>query len=206
MMQLLFRITAVAAAVLLTGAVVFAQQQPMGGMQPSTQPQNPNAGNTGMNNMNAMGEPPMQKMQDRAFVQDALEGGMGEVQLSQLAEQKGASADVRQYGQKMVQDRTQLDNAIKQVASQIEMRPPEGPSKKDKKLYAKLSTLSGTQFDQAYIKAMVKAHNDDLAAFQQEATNTQNPAIKQVAEEGAQMTRGQLEVIKQMAKDNGVKT
>ncbi|HTV04324.1 MAG TPA: DUF4142 domain-containing protein [Acidobacteriaceae bacterium] len=203
--QTLFRMTTIAAAVLLTGALALAQQQqPMGGTPPDTQHQNPNASNMGMNGMNGMGQPPMQKMEDREFVHDALQGGMAEVDLGKLAAQKGASPDVRQFGQKMVNDRTQLDNMMKQVAAGIQMDDPKGPSKKDKKLYAKLDALSGTQFDDAYIKAMIKAHSADLAAFQREATDSQNPAVKQGAEDGAQVISGHLKLIKQIARDHNV--
>lgn len=210
MKRVLFRMISLAAAALMSTALVFAQQQPMGGQQqtPSTQ-QNPN---TGMNTMQQMQQQqqqqqqqPMQAMMDRDFVHAALQGGMTEVKLGQLAAQKGASADVRQFGQKMVNDHTQLNNLMQQVAAKMDMRDPKGPSKKGKKLYAKLSALSGAQFDNAYIKAMLKAHKDDLEAFRHEATSSQNPMVRQAAEEGAQLISTHLRLIQQIARQDGVK-
>jgi putative membrane protein len=208
MKQTIFRMTTIAAAVVLTGALAFAQQQPMGDTPPGTpSQQTPNAGNAGMNGMQQMQqENSMQVMQDHEFVRAALQGGMAEVELGQLAEQKGASADVRQFGQKMVNDHTQLNNLMKQVAAKTQTREPKGISKKDKKLYARLSTLSGKQFDDAYIKVMLKDHKDDLDSFRREATDSQNPAIQQAASEGAQMISGHLQLIKSIARNDGVKS
>lgn len=207
MKRKLFRITTIAAAALLTGGIAFAQQQPMGG-PPAGQTQSPNGG---MNNAQQMGqmeqqEPSMQRMQDREFVRDALQGGMAEVKLGQLAAQKGSSADVRQLGQTMANDHTQLNNVMQQVATNMQVREPNKMSKKDEKLYAKLSGLSGAEFDHAYIKAMLKCHKDDLESFRREASNSQNPAVQQAASEGAQLTAKNLEVIKSIAKNDGVKS
>jgi putative membrane protein len=196
---------------LLSGTLALAQQQPMGGTpQPST-PANP-ANNNPNSNMNGADQMQRQQdnaegaMQDRAFVQDALKGGMAEVQLGQLAAQKGSSPDVKQFGQKMVDDHTKLGDEMKQVARQMGIREPRGLSKKDEELVAKLQSLSGAQFDDAYIKAMVKDHRKDSSDFQQEAQNTQNPALKQVTQQGGQVIDQHLQMIEQIAKTHGVKS
>jgi putative membrane protein len=152
------------------------------------------------NNPNPMNEPPSSQMQDRDFVHSALEGGMAEVQMGQLAAQKGSSDDVKQFGQQMIQDHTKIGDQMKLVAQQIGVSEPKGLSKKDKEEIAKLNSLSGTQFDDAYIAAMVKDHKKDLSDFRAEAENTQNPAVKQVAQQGAQMIDQHLQLAEQMAK------
>src|SRR5580704_9674118 len=45
---------------------------------------------------------------DKAFVRKALEGGMTEIQLGQLALQKSSNDDVKQFAQKMIDDHTKL--------------------------------------------------------------------------------------------------
>src|SRR3569832_2217582 len=93
---------------------------------------------------------------DKKFVRSALEGGNAEVKLGQLAAQKGSSEDVKQFGQRMVDDHTKLGDQMKQIAQQQGISVPEGIPSKDKALEAKLNSLSGEAFDSAYIKAMVK--------------------------------------------------
>jgi putative membrane protein len=194
--------------VLLIGTA-FAQTQPganpQQGQNPSTLP-NPSPGTP------PGGLPPTpdqlnnsQSFYDQNFVRDALEGAMAEVQLGQIAAQKGSSEDVKTFGQKMVDDHTKLQNQMLEVAHQMGVKPPAGPSKKDKKLAAKLEGLSGTQFDDAYIKAMVKDHKKDLDSFKTEADKAQVPAVKQVAQEGAPVIASHLQMIQKIAQDHNVK-
>ena len=127
------RLIVFSGAFLLTGATAFAQMNPGGGAPAS----NPN-GNPGVNsidNMQAQQAAASGAMQDKAFVRKALEGGMAEVQMGQIAAEKGSSDDVKQFGQKMVTDHTQLGDQMKQVAQQIGVTPPAGLSKKDKEEY-----------------------------------------------------------------------
>lgn len=45
---------------------------------------------------------------DKKFAKQAMEGGLAEVHLGQMAAQKGNSEDVKQFGQQMVDDRETL--------------------------------------------------------------------------------------------------
>ena len=130
---------------------------------------------------------------------------MFEVQAGQLAAQKSQSQDVQQFGQKMVQDHTQLGDALKPIAAQMGVKVPDKLSKKDAELLVKLQGMSGAQFDNAYIKAMVKDHKEDQSQFRQEADNTQNPQLKQAAQQGAQMITEHLHLAEQIAKAHNIK-
>ena len=141
--------------------------------------------------------------EDRVFVSDALKGGMVEVQLGQLALQKSNNADVKQFAQRMVDDHTKLGEQMKPIAQQIGVKVPDGPSKKDKALIAKLEALNGDDFDKAYVKDMVKDHKADLNDFKTEAQNGSNPIVKQAATQGSQIISEHLQMIQQIAeKDN----
>ena len=50
---------------------------------------------------------------DREFVEKAMMGGMTEVELGKLAQQKGTSDAVKQFGQRMVDDHSFLDRRRK---------------------------------------------------------------------------------------------
>ncbi len=196
--------TVLAGTVLLSGGLVFAQMSPGGGGAQQQQPMNQGAANA--NNPSAMDN--MQQggnaLQDKDFVHSALEGGMAEVQLGQLAAQKGSSDDVKQFGQRMVDDHTKLGDAMKPVAQQLGVNPPKDVSKKDKQLMAKLQGLSGEQFDNAYITAMVKDHKKDSEDFKAEASQTQNPQLKQIATQGDQVIDQHLQMIEQIAKSHNL--
>jgi putative membrane protein len=194
------------AAALLVGTTLLAQapggspgmpqQQPQ---QPSTQPttpsQQPEAGPSNS----------VQSMADQSFVSEAMQGSMAEVQLAQLAQQKSQSQDVKQFAQKMANDHTQMNQKwFDPVARQLNVSEPKSPSKKDKKLMAKLEGLNGDEFDKEYITAMLKDHQDDLKKFKQEADATQDPNLKQIATQGSTVISQHLQLAEQVAKNHNI--
>ena len=87
---------------------------------------------------------------------------------------------------------------------QLGVKEPSGLSKKDKQLVASLEQLSGPQFDQEYIKAMVKDHKQDLKEFESEAKMSQDPNVKKAAEEGTNVISQHLQLIEQIAQSHNV--
>ena len=143
-------------------------------------------------------------MSDKHFVSAALEGGMAEVQMGKLAEEKGGSADVKRFGHKMVEDHTKLGDQMKSVAEQIGLAPPASPSIFEQMEFKKLEKLSGDQFDQEYIKTMVKDHESDLKDFRKEANSGTSPAVKSAASEGADVVSKHLSMIRQIAQEHHI--
>jgi putative membrane protein len=198
------RLATFASVAVLGGTMALAQapgsmqQQPTTSQtQPGTNPMNQNP-DMNPNNANGQTTPA-----DRMFVENALKGGMAEVQLGQLALQKSNNDDVKQFAQRMIDDHTKLGDQMKPVAQQIGVKMPDGPSKKDKATMAKLQALSGDAFDKAYIKDMVKDHKTDLNDFKMEAQNGSNPAVKDAANQGSQLISQHLQMIEQIAQKNG---
>src|SRR5436305_6708764 len=113
----------------------------------------------------------MMKSADAKFVRMAAQGGLAEVQLGQMAAQKGTNADVKSFGQHMVDDHTKANDDLKAIAAKEGMTVPESLNPKDQALQSKLQNLSGAEFDRAYMKAMVKDHQEDVKEFQKEANS-----------------------------------
>ncbi len=120
---------------------------------------------------------------DKHFVMEAAQGGMAEVELGQLAQQKASNPEVKQFGERMVNDHTKANDQLKQVASSIRITLPTGLSAKDEALKEKLSNLSGEQFDKTYMEHMVTDHTQDVAAFRHESADGQDAAVKNFASE-----------------------
>src|ERR1700733_2745576 len=195
------KMVAAAGAILLSGTMGLAQmsQQPNGAAG-QTAGQNP-AMDSQMNGMNAPGQP---SVMDKMFVRKALQGGMAEVQLGQLTLQKSNNDQVKQFAQRMIDDHTKLGEQMKPVAQQLGISEPNGISKKDRAAMAKLQTLSGPAYDEAYIKDMVKDHKKDLSDFQTEASSGQDPTVKDAANQGSKVIAQHLQMIQQIAKDQNV--
>lgn len=137
--------------------------------------------------------------QDGKFLKAALERGLGEVQLGQLALEKGNSESVRQFGSQMVDDHTKMDAELQQIAQRLGMSVSARMTRKDRKALVKLSKLSGPAFDHAYISSMVQNHTDHLRLFQVEAASGQDALAKDQAVRGSKTINDQLQVAQQMA-------
>jgi putative membrane protein len=138
---------------------------------------------------------------DKSFMNKAAEGGLAEVQLGQLAEQKGAAQPVKDFGHRMVMDHGQANDKLKGIASTKGVTLPASLSPKDKALYDKLSAMSGEAFDKAYMQAMIKDHNMDVAEFRKETKAAKDPDVKSFATS----TLPTLEDHLRMAKEAGSK-
>jgi putative membrane protein len=141
---------------------------------------------------------------DKHFVESALKGGMAEIDLGKLAADKGASADVKAFGQKMVTDHGRLGEKMKTVAGEIGVKPPDMSTVSDMGEKAKLEILSGKTFDDAYISAMLRDHENDLEAFKQEVASGTSPAVKRAARQGEAVVEAHLAMIRKIAKAHDV--
>ena len=122
-------------------------------------------------------------MADRQFVKKAAEGGMAEVELGQLATEKAASPEVKQFGQRMVDDHTKANDQLNQVASEEGVTVPDKLDAKDAATKARLEKLSGKAFDRAYMHDMVMDRTKDVSDFRMESKSATNPAVKNFAKE-----------------------
>lgn len=118
---------------------------------------------------------------DKNFVMKAAQGGMAEVELGQLATQNAKSDEVKQFGQRMIDDHTKANEQLKQVAQQKGVTLPTDLSAKDKADKDRFSKLKGEQFDKAYMQHMVMDHKKDVAEFKKESTSAKDSDVKDFA-------------------------
>ena len=144
------------------------------------------------------------KSPDKMFLHKASEGGYAEVQLGQLAVQKGNSDDVKKFGQKMVDDHTALNEQMKPFAEAMGLKPPTKLDKKDQAEYDKLNGLSGADFDKEYIAYMVKDHHMDLREFRHEEATTTDAILKDAVSKGEAVIKEHTQMADKLAKDMGI--
>jgi putative membrane protein len=118
---------------------------------------------------------------DASFMTAAARGGMAEVQLGQLAQRNGSSAAVKRFGQRMVDDHGRSNQEMMGLAQRKEITPPSSVGAEHQRTYDDLAQLRGGAFDRAYAQAMVKDHQEDLRAYQDEAANGTDPDVKAFA-------------------------
>jgi|SRR5579863_4092084 len=136
---------------------------------------------------------------DSSFATKAAAGGMAEVKMGLLAQEKGTNDAVKAFGQRMVDDHSKAGDKLKDVAAKEGMTLPADISKDDQREYDRLSKLSGKDFDQAYAQAMVKDHVADIAEFKKEAMSGGDPRLKQFASETLPTLQDHLKQAREMA-------
>ncbi len=137
---------------------------------------------------------------DKMFIKKAAQGGLSEVELGQLAAQKGNSDGVKQFGQKMVDDHSKANDELKALAQQKGVTLPTETNAEGKAMKAKLDKLSGEQFNLAYMSHMVKDHINDVAQFKKEAASGKDPDVKAWAGKTVPTLEGHLQIAKETNK------
>lgn len=144
---------------------------------PAATAQNPNAARRQIENNIANRLTPS----DTAFAEKAAQGGLAEVKLGTLAEERAESPDVKGFGKRMVEDHTKANQELMKIAGQSGVTLPSTLTAKDEEEYDRLSKLSGAAFDHAYISHMISDHRADIAEFRHEANNGMDPELKAFA-------------------------
>ncbi|MEJ7862018.1 MAG: DUF4142 domain-containing protein [Pyrinomonadaceae bacterium] len=143
---------------------------------------------------------------DLAFMNDAAPGSMAEVELGKMAAGKSPNAEVKAFGQKMVEDHSKAGEELKQIAAQKKVTLPPDVMPVHKQLMEKLSKVSGADFDKEYVKAMVEAHEKDVAAFENASKTAADADVKSFATKTLPTLKMHLEMIKAMAGKMGMKS
>ena len=146
----------------------------------------------------------MELLGEQEFLREALETSAGKVLLGQLAQQRSQSDDVKQFSKQMTHDYGDLsEQVIERVAKLLEVADSKSLSRKDKQLAASLEELSGQQFDDQYIKLMIKSYKQDLKRFSSEATLAPDRGVKVTAEIGTSIATQHLKELEQIAEHHG---
>lgn len=112
---------------------------------------------------------------------DAAMGGLMEVELGQLAAQKGMSDAVKQFGQRMVDDHGKANTELMTLATSKGITLPTAIDDKHRQDVTKLSAMSGADFDRAYSKMMLKDHEKDVSEFEKQSMKGTDPDVKAFA-------------------------
>jgi putative membrane protein len=141
---------------------------------------------------------------DAAFYKHAAEGGLAEVELGNLAQQKSTNQSVKDFGAMMVKDHSAANEKLKSVAASKNVKLPGSPSVAQMATKTKLKVLSGNSFDKAYVKDMIKDHQEDIAEFQKEAASGEDADAKAFAEATLPTLQKHLKRIQSIATDMGI--
>ncbi|UOQ74352.1 DUF4142 domain-containing protein [Hymenobacter cellulosilyticus] len=128
-------------------------------------------------------------MPDPTFLMTAASSNMLEIQMGKLALQKSTNADVKKFGQMMVDHHTKATQELKTVAMPLGVTMPTALMPVHQAMADQLMNKSGKAFDEAYMDAMETAHKMDVTMFEVKSKGAETPAVKSFATKTLPMLR-----------------
>ncbi|MDB5015562.1 MAG: outer membrane protein-like protein [Mucilaginibacter sp.] len=114
---------------------------------------------------------------DSKFAVEAANGGMAEVVLGKLAQEKAASQQVKEFGAMMVTDHSKANAEFKQIAAAKKITLPDSIGADEQKVVKELSAKSGGDFDKAYVQDMIDDHKKDIQTFEDAGKQVKYPEV-----------------------------
>lgn len=118
---------------------------------------------------------------DSEFAVEAASGGMMEVELGRMAQQKASNPRVKNFGMMMVDDHSKANDELKALAASKNITLPSTLGEDHQKHVDELSKLSGAEFDKQYVKLMVDDHKEDIDKFDKASKECKDADLKAFA-------------------------
>lgn len=115
---------------------------------------------------------------DADFLVKAAEINLKEIQLGQLARQRGGSDYVRELGRMMEQAHSQSQNDLIVLAQRKAITIPTSLTEDGRDAYEKLGKQSAEDFDLEYADMMVKGHKDAIDKFEKASLDAGDADIR----------------------------
>jgi putative membrane protein len=136
---------------------------------------------------------------EQQFVKKAAAGGLAEVKLSELANERASEPKVKDFAKQMVTDHTQANDELKPIAESNKIPVPTKLTGEHEVAYKHLEKLSGAKFDAAYIQIMVSDHDKTVGAFEEASSKLKDPALKAFVDKTLPVLRQHKEHIHEIA-------
>jgi putative membrane protein len=133
---------------------------------------------------------------DAAFMRNADIINNAEVQIGQLAIERGQNPDIRRFAEMLVNDHQDNRQKLQQLAQTQDVQLSAGLDQKHRQTLDRLSQLQGAEFDRAFIDEMVKGHQDAISKFEEQVRTGQDPQAKSYAADTLPALRHHLQFAK----------
>ena len=128
---------------------------------------------------------------DSSFILTAGSLGLMQVKLGKLAEKKGSSDVVRDFGKRMVDEYSKANEELKTAAKQAAYPAPV-LLRQHQQIVDQYTRMGRSDFDKNYIAEMVSQHDQAVRLFQREAKDGRVQSLKQLASSLLPTVQGHL--------------
>jgi len=141
---------------------------------------------------------------DASFLRDAASANLMEVRLGQSAQSKASNTAVKQFGQRMVNDHTNLENQLSSLVTTNGLSLNQSMNSKHQDAVNRLNKLSGQAFDSAYMTMMVQDHQEDIAKFQTQSQSAKSTQVRTLATNALPVLQQHLSLATQVRSQLGI--
>jgi putative membrane protein len=201
-MSVLRRTIAISGLALLAAPVIALQAQVVApGTNPNTPTTNPPpASNPAPTTTATPGKTGEQELRnDLPFLREAASANLMEVTLGRLAQSRGRDTRVKDFGGRMVTDHTNLQQQLTTFTSTSGIGFTPGLTAQQQQDVNRLQSLSGSEFDRAYITMMVQHHQNDVYKFENESRDADAPRVRELATASLPVLRQHLSLAQRVA-------
>ena len=128
----------------------------------------------------AAAQQPKSLASDSVFIPEASSVGLLQVKLGQLAEKKGTSPAVVEFGKRMVTDYSKANEELKAAAKEAGF-PAPALLRQDQQIFDRFKRMGRSSFDKNYMAEMVEQQSDEVRLFQGESAGGRVQSLKQLA-------------------------
>lgn len=129
---------------------------------------------------------------DSTFLRKAAEMQMEMINFGKLAQEKGNSPEVKEFGRVMEAENTKSQTEINALAQSKSMSLPGSATDDSMEAYNDLNEETGNDFGRSYSDRMVDQHEDAIDLFENAANDSEDPEIKAWATEKLPILKTQL--------------
>jgi putative membrane protein len=142
---------------------------------------------------------------DSSFYRTVAQGGMAEVDLGKLAEQKSTDPKVKSFAEMMVKDHSAANEKLESLASSKHIPLPKTLDASHEATKSKLEALSGDSFNKSYVESQLKAHEKTVDLLNKEISSGQDADAKAFAQSVLPTVEHHLQAVRTLASEEGVK-
>jgi len=141
--------------------------------------------------------------QDQQFIQKATASGMAEVTLSKRALNSASRKEVKEFAHHMVEDHTKANEELMGILKNKDLGRSAATtmSAEHRAVDARLAALKDEEFDRAYMRQMVKDHEDAVKLFESQSRMGQDEDLKKFATRTLPTLKKHLEMARKTAGD-----
>jgi putative membrane protein len=140
---------------------------------------------------------------DASAMKKLAGANLAEIEAGKLAASRAQNAEVKKFGQHMVDEHSKMLDDLKKLADAKGVKLPDSPAATEKGELKKLEALSPERFDQAYMDHMVKDHQKDVKETDKIISKAKDADFKQAVQDANAKIKEHLQMAEQV--DQSVK-